>query len=91
MAYPQFFPFQRILVSATPGEVTNLLLELKRGNKEAEGRLIPLVYKELRRIAAILDWLADCFSIAQVLEVRPEFVRQRSTIHLCYLELRGQA
>jgi RNA polymerase sigma factor (TIGR02999 family) len=40
-------------VSATPGEVTNLLLELKRGNKEAEGRLIPLVYKELRRIAAI--------------------------------------
>jgi RNA polymerase sigma factor (TIGR02999 family) len=39
-------------VSATPGEVTSLLLELKRGNKEAEGRLIPLVYKELRRIAA---------------------------------------
>jgi RNA polymerase sigma factor (TIGR02999 family) len=39
-------------VSATPGEVTNLLLELKRGNKEAEGLLIPLVYKELRRIAA---------------------------------------
>jgi RNA polymerase sigma-70 factor, ECF subfamily len=40
-------------VNATPGEVTNLLLELKQGNKEAEGRLIPLVYKELRRIAAI--------------------------------------
>ncbi|MGA2220049.1 MAG: sigma-70 family RNA polymerase sigma factor [Terracidiphilus sp.] len=40
-------------MSATPGEVTNLLLELKRGNREAEGRLIPLVYKELRRIAAI--------------------------------------
>jgi RNA polymerase sigma factor (TIGR02999 family) len=40
-------------VSATSGEVTNLLLELKRGNKEAEGRLIPLVYKELRRIAAM--------------------------------------
>ena len=39
-------------MSATPGEVTNLLLELKRGNKEAEGLLIPLVYKELRRIAA---------------------------------------
>lgn len=53
MAYPQFFPnLQRILVSATPGEVTNLLLELKRGNKEAEGLLIALVYKELRRIAA---------------------------------------
>jgi RNA polymerase sigma factor (TIGR02999 family) len=50
----EIFPFlQRFLVSATRGEVTNLLLELKQGNKEAEGRLIPLVYKELRRIAAI--------------------------------------
>ncbi len=34
------------------GEVTQLLLELKQGNKEAEGRLIPLVYGELRRIAS---------------------------------------
>lgn len=33
------------------GEVTSLLYELKRGNKEAEGRLIPLVYGELHRIA----------------------------------------
>jgi RNA polymerase sigma factor (TIGR02999 family) len=40
-------------VSTAPGEVTHLLLELKQGNKEAEGRLIPLVYNELRRIAAI--------------------------------------
>jgi RNA polymerase sigma factor (TIGR02999 family) len=40
-------------VSAAPGEVTHLLLELKQGNKEAEGRLIPLVYNELRRIAGI--------------------------------------
>lgn len=39
-------------MSATSGEITFLLLELKRGNKEAEGRLIPLVYEELRRIAA---------------------------------------
>ncbi len=36
-----------------PGEVTNLLLELKGGNKRAEELLIPLVYKELRRIAAM--------------------------------------
>jgi RNA polymerase sigma factor (TIGR02999 family) len=35
------------------GEVTDLLLEMRRGSKEAEGRLIPLVYRELRRIAAI--------------------------------------
>ena len=38
---------------AEPGEVTNLLLEMKQGNSEAEGRLIPLVYVELRRIAGI--------------------------------------
>lgn len=40
-------------MSTAPGEVTHLLMELKRGSKEAEGRLIPLVYKELRRIAGI--------------------------------------
>ena len=40
-------------MSETPSEVTQLLLESKRGNKEAEGCLIPLVYKELRRIASI--------------------------------------
>jgi RNA polymerase sigma factor (TIGR02999 family) len=39
-------------VGAVPGEVTNLLLELKSGNKRAEEMLIPLVYTELRRIAA---------------------------------------
>jgi RNA polymerase sigma-70 factor (ECF subfamily) len=37
---------------AAPGEVTNLLQELKQGNRTAEERLIPLVYSELRRIAA---------------------------------------
>lgn len=35
-----------------PGEVTRLLSELKKGNREAEARLIPLVYNELRRMAA---------------------------------------
>lgn len=39
-------------VDSTPGEVTQLLGELKRGNRQAEERLIPLVYSELRRIAA---------------------------------------
>jgi RNA polymerase sigma factor (TIGR02999 family) len=38
-------------VIAAPGEVTNLLRELKQGNRTAEERLIPLVYGELRRIA----------------------------------------
>jgi RNA polymerase sigma factor (TIGR02999 family) len=36
----------------TPGEVTQLLLELRDGNREAANQLIPLVYKELRRIAS---------------------------------------
>lgn len=35
-----------------PGEVTRLLLELKGGKRDAEEHLIPLVYKELRRIAS---------------------------------------
>ena len=33
------------------GEVTELLAELKLGSKDALGRLLPLVYRELRRIA----------------------------------------
>ncbi len=33
-------------------EVTNLLVELTRGNKDAQERLVPLVYSELRRLAA---------------------------------------
>lgn len=38
-------------MSDSPGEVTLLLNELKLGNKDALGRLIPLVYRELRRLA----------------------------------------
>jgi RNA polymerase sigma factor (TIGR02999 family) len=38
-------------VENSPGEVTQLLLELKTGNRAAEERLVPLVYEELRRIA----------------------------------------
>jgi RNA polymerase sigma-70 factor (ECF subfamily) len=35
-----------------PGDVTRLLFELKAGKREAEEKLIPLVYAELRRLAA---------------------------------------
>jgi RNA polymerase sigma-70 factor (ECF subfamily) len=34
-----------------PGDVTKLLLELQRGNREAEAPLISLVYAELRQMA----------------------------------------
>jgi RNA polymerase sigma factor (TIGR02999 family) len=36
-----------------PGEITRLLLELKTGSSTAKEELIRVVYKELRRIAAI--------------------------------------
>jgi len=39
-------------VEKTAGQVTLLLNELKLGNKAALGRLIPLVYQELRSLAA---------------------------------------
>ena len=35
-----------------PGEVTRLLVELRRGNPEAGDKLIPLVYPHLHRLAA---------------------------------------
>lgn len=34
-----------------PGEITALLAEVKLGNKDAMARLMPLVYRELRRLA----------------------------------------
>src|SRR5262249_37244740 len=38
-------------MSDTPGDVTLLLAEMKRGNSEALPKLIPLVYQELKRLA----------------------------------------
>jgi len=35
-----------------PGEISRLLLEMRAGNKEAESRLMEVVYPELRRMAA---------------------------------------
>jgi len=40
-------------LKSDPGDVTQLLLELKAGNRAVEERLIPMVYQELRRIALI--------------------------------------
>src|ERR1700685_293934 len=39
-------------VISEPGEVTQLLIDLRAGNQDAEAKLIPLVYAELRRLAA---------------------------------------
>mgnify|MGYP001405660635 CR=1 FL=1 len=37
---------------APPGDVTSLLAEIHGGNRRAESELIPLIYDELRRLAA---------------------------------------
>lgn len=39
-------------VASQPGEVTQLLIEIRAGKRDAEAKLIPLVYRELRRLAA---------------------------------------
>jgi RNA polymerase sigma-70 factor, ECF subfamily len=36
----------------SPGEVTQLLIEINKGSRDAEAQLMPLVYNELRRLAA---------------------------------------
>ena len=46
-----FSSWQRDSVASTPGEVTRILLDFRKGNFEAQDRLVPLVYRELRRIA----------------------------------------
>jgi RNA polymerase sigma factor (TIGR02999 family) len=39
-------------MASHPGEVTRLLVECRQGSREALERLMPLVYKELRKLAA---------------------------------------
>ena len=42
-----------VLVDTSPGEVTQVLLEIKTRGKDAQDRLILLVYQEMRRIARV--------------------------------------
>ena len=39
-------------MNTTKGEVTELLVRFRQGDREAEAELIPLVYSELRRLAS---------------------------------------
>lgn len=39
-------------MDSPPGEVTELLIQMRSGKREVESKLIPLVYAELRRLAA---------------------------------------
>jgi RNA polymerase sigma-70 factor (ECF subfamily) len=62
------------------GEVTRLLGELSRGRREVEADLIPLIYRELRRLAA-----------AQMKRERPGHTLQPTAlVHEAYLRLAGQ-
>src|SRR5882762_4863809 len=64
----------------SPGEVTLLLAEMKRGNREALPKLIPLVYHELKRLAA--HFLRD--------EREGHTLQPTALVHEAYLRLVGQ-
>ncbi len=62
------------------GEVTRILSEVRRGNPEALEELIPLVYRELRRLAAYY-----------MQQERPEHTLQATElVHEAYLRLAGR-
>ena len=58
-------------------EVTQLLLDLRAGDKDAEARLIPIVYAELRRLAA--------YYLQQ--ERRDHTLQPTALVHEAYLRL----
>jgi len=64
----------------SPGEVTLLLAEMKRGNSEALPKLIPLVYHELKRLAA--HFLRA--------EREGHTLQPTALVHEAYLRLAGQ-
>jgi RNA polymerase sigma-70 factor, ECF subfamily len=64
----------------SPGEITVLLAEMKRGNSEALPKLVPLLYDELRKLAG--HFLRD---------ERPGHTLQPTAlVHEAYLKLAGQ-
>ncbi len=68
------------MVNESAGKVTLLLAEMRRGNSEALPALIPLVYNELRRLAA--HCLRD--------ERGGHTLQPTALVHEAYLRLAGQ-
>ena len=68
-------------IDDSPGEVTLLLAEMKRGNREALPRLIPLVYGELKRLAG--HFLRE--------EREGHTLQATALVHEAYLRLAGQS
>jgi RNA polymerase sigma-70 factor, ECF subfamily len=67
-------------VTSRPGEITELLKQLKDGNREAEATLMPLVYEQLRRLAGrYLRW-----------ERREHTLQRTALVHEAYIKLIGQ-
>lgn len=67
-------------MSATPGEVTRLLIAMQDGQGDAEARLLTLVYDELRRLAA-----------SYMRRERPDHTLQATAlVHEAYLKLTEQ-
>jgi len=67
-------------VQTAPGEVTTLLARIKGGDQDALANLIPLVYKELRRLASHF-----------LRQERPGHTLQPTAlVHEAYLRLAGQ-
>lgn len=65
---------------ADAGDITHLLLDLRAGNADAMARLMPIVYRELRRLAA-----------NYMRQERPDHTLQPTAlVHEAYLRLVGQ-
>jgi RNA polymerase sigma factor (TIGR02999 family) len=68
------------MAGADPGDVTQLLIEWRRGDKQALDRLVPLVYQELRLIAG--RFLRQ--------ERTPQTLQCTALVHEAYLRLMDQ-
>ncbi|MGO9229858.1 MAG: sigma-70 family RNA polymerase sigma factor [Bryobacteraceae bacterium] len=67
-------------LNSSPGEITRLLLQWKQGEPDAFDRLVPLVYPQLRRIAAAYIRM----------EKDPGGLQATALVHEVYLRLTGR-
>jgi len=67
-------------VANAPGEITALLCEMKLGSQDALAKLIPMVYKELRRLAG--HYMRD--------ERASHTLQPTALVHEAFLRLVGQ-
>jgi RNA polymerase sigma-70 factor (ECF subfamily) len=64
----------------TPGEVTQLLIDVREGKQSALDKLLPLVYEELRKIAS--SYLYQ--------EYQQRTIQTSDLVHEAYIKLAGQ-